>query len=218
MTEKLFWNDAYQAECEATVVKSEGNDVVLDKTVLFAFSGGQQSDSGTINGVDVVDARVAGDDIIYTLENNTLKQGDTVVVKIDGEKRDRIRRLHAAAHIVYHLFGQKTGIMKLIGSNISQDKGRVDYEYEESISDMLPPIEEEANKVFSADEEIKTYPDAEKPGRRVWEWIHSDGKGNDSIKMPCGGTHPKSTKEIGPVKLKRKNLGAEKERIEITIS
>ena len=213
MTQKLFWQDPYLAECNATVVKSEGNDVVLDKTVFFAFSGGQQSDSGTINDVNVVEARVQGDNIIYALENNDLKEGDKVVVKIDSEKRDRIRRLHAAAHIVYYLFGKKTGITKLIGSNVTEDKGRVDYEYEESISEMLPPIEEEANKVFSSDEEIKTY-DSSEPGRRVWEWTHN----GEAIKFPCGGTHPKSTKEIGLVKLKRKNLGAGKERIEITLS
>lgn len=37
------------------------------------------------------------------------------------------------------------------------------------------------------------------------------------IKMPCGGTHVKSTDEIGKVKLKRKNIGRGKERIEIRV-
>ena len=217
MTQKLFWQDSYLAECEVTVVKSEGNDVILDKTVFFAFSGGQQSDSGTINGVNVVEAKVQGDDIVYTLENNELKVGDNVVVKIDADKRDRIRRLHAAAHIVYYVFGEKTSIKKLIGSNVTEDKSRIDYDYPESIGEMLPPIEEEVNKIFSSDDKIKTYDDTEKPGRRVWEWFHN-GPEAESIKMPCGGTHPRSTKEVGKVKLKRKNLGAGKERIEVTLS
>jgi len=45
--------------------------------------------------------------------------------------------------------------------------------------------------------------------RRWWEC--------ENIKYPCGGTHVKNTKEIGMVKLKRKNLGKGKERVEIFV-
>jgi Ser-tRNA(Ala) deacylase AlaX len=35
--------------------------------------------------------------------------------------------------------------------------------------------------------------------------------------MACGGTHPRSTAEVGALRLKRKNIGKGKERIEISL-
>jgi len=118
-------------------------------------------------------------------------------------------RLHAASHIIYFLVEEKTGLKKIIGSNVTADKGRLDYEYPESIASLLPEIEARANQIFNDDSEIKIYPDKEDPNKRWWEY--------KTWKVPCGGTHVKSTKEIGNVRLKRKNIGSGKERIEIYI-
>lgn len=211
MTKKLFWDDPYAKECSSIVAGISGKEVRLDRTVFFAFSGGQESDSGTIGGINVIEARKEGDDIVYVLEKEpTFKQGDEVEVKIDWEKRYKIMRLHSAAHIAFHIFSEKTGVKKLIGSNVTHEKARVDFEYHESVAPMLPEIEEKANNVFSQDIEIKTFPDEKKPGRMWWQ--------SGDILYPCGGTHLKSTKEIGKVKLKRKNIGKGKERIEITLA
>ncbi len=209
--EKLFWQDPYLSECKAKVESVNGNEVRLDRTIFFAFSGGQESDSGTIGGIPVKEARKEGNNITYILESApAFAPGDEVEVKIDAEKRMRIMRLHSAAHIVWFLFEKKTGVKKLIGSNVTSEKSRIDYEYPESLSAILPEVEKEANELVSKGAEIKTYPDAENPGRRWWEL--------GEWKCPCGGTHLKDAKEIGQIKLKRKNIGKGKERIEITLA
>ena len=95
----------------------------------------------------------------------------------------------------------------MIGSNVTEAKGRLDYEHPETISDMLPGIEAKSNEMFNKDSELKVYPDPADPGKRWWEGL--------TWKVPCGGTHVRSTKEIGNIKLKRKNIGSGKERIEI---
>ena len=210
-TNRLFWEDPYQTECEANVLKIEDNEVVLDRTVFYAFSGGQASDTGTVNGIPVKEARKAGDEIIYVLESEPgFHEGDKVNVKIDWENRLRLMKLHAASHIIYFLVQEKKGLKKIIGSNVTTDKGRLDYEYPESITSFLPEIETEANEIFNHDSEIIIYTDDNDPGKRWWEC-----KG---WKVPCGGTHVKSTREIGNVRLKRKNIGSGKERIEIYLA
>ena len=105
---------------------------------------------------------------------------------------------------------EKIGLKKIIGSNVTEDKGRLDYEYPGSIAEILPDIESEANEMFNQNSEIKMYPDESDPNRRWWEC--------KDWKVPCGGTHPRNTQEIGNVRLKRKNIGSGKERIEIYLA
>ncbi len=208
---KLFWEDPYLKECVATVESVNGNEVRLSQSVFFAFSGGQESDSGAIGGIPVKEARKEGNDITYVLESApAFSPGDEVEVKIDAEKRMRIMRLHSAAHIVWFIFEKKTGVKKLIGSNVTSEKSRIDYEFPESLAAILPEVEMEANELIPKGAEIKTYPDSANPEKRWWEM--------GGWKCPCGGTHLRDLKEIGTIKLKRKNLGKGKERIEITLA
>lgn len=207
---KLFWKDPYMKECYAKVAAIEGNKVWLDKTVFFAFSGGQASDKGTINGINVLEAVKQDDEIYYVLEKEPdFKVGDNVKVEIDWNYRHKIMRLHSAAHIVYYFFIEKAGEQKVIGSNISIDKARLDFAYNESISLLLPEIQEKTMEVINKGIYIKTFEDEKDLSKRLWQcgkWL-----------MPCGGTHVRNTKEIGQIKLKRNNIGAGKERIEVSL-
>jgi len=207
---KLFWQDAYMKECDATVTSLNERDVELDQTILFAFSGGQASDKGTINGINIAEARETEDTIIYTLEQDVnFSEGDTVKIVLDWENRYKLMRLHTAAHIVYYIFKEMTGQQKLVGSNITVEKSRIDYEMDTPISEYFEKIQAKLDEIIAQDSEVKVYDDPEKPGRRWWEVLE--------WKMPCGGTHVKRTSEIGKVRLKRKNTGAGKERIEIIL-
>jgi len=206
---RIFWDDPYKTECEAVVTKIDGNKVYLDQTVFFAFSGGQESDSGSINGVSVQEAVSEGEYIYYIVES-PMKEGDKVRIEIDWEKRFKIMRLHSAAHIVYYLLTDKIGKHELIGSNITHQKSRLDFLYEKSISEFIPEMQEKVNGIIEKGLDIKIYDDPANPGRRLWELEGFEP-------MACGGTHLKNTREIGRIKLKRNNIGAGKERVEITL-
>ena len=211
MVIKLFWKDPYMKECYAKVTAIEGNKVWLDQTIFFAFSGGQASDKGAINGINVLEAvKRSEDEIYYVLEKEpNFAVGDNVKVDIEWDYRYKIMKLHSAAHIVYYFFIEKAGEQKVIGSNISIDKARLDFAYNESVGPLLEEIQEKTNKTIDEGIDIKMFYDEKDPTRRLWEcgkWL-----------MPCGGTHVKNTKEIGQVKLKRKNIGSGKERIEVTL-
>lgn len=215
ITKKLFWEDPYLIECKSRVTSISGTKVKLDRTVFYAFSGGQESDDGTINGIKVINAVKEGDkeniiDIEYELEKEpNFKVGDEVEVKIDPEKRSKLRRLHSAIHIVYYFITDKIGKLKLIGSNVSPEKSRIDFLYEKPVNELLEEIEPELNNFLTENHEIIMMSDKEKPDLRWWTC--------EAWKMPCGGTHTKTTREIGKVILKRKNIGAGKERIEVTL-
>lgn len=212
MTNKLFWDDPYQTNLETKISSVNGNIITVEDTIFYAMSGGQESDFGRFNGIEVLDAKKQKADILYTLpEGHNLKAGDYVEIVIDWERRYKLMRLHFSAEVVLEIINDLLKAPTKIGANISPSKARIDFELQESISELLPLVNIEAKKIFDANFEIISDFSDEPKGRRYWEV-----KGFS--KVPCGGTHLKRTGEVGEIKLKRKNIGKGKERVEISLN
>jgi len=211
MVEKVFWADPYRTALETAIATADDDSVTLKETIFYAFSGGQESDAGTIGGRPVLDARKDGDDIRYTLgAGHGLGAGDPVRVEIDWDRRYRLMRLHFAAEIVLELVYAELGRPEKIGAHIAADKARLDFLLDHPVTEHFPLLTEKANAIVDADLEIESAFSDEAAGRRYWRIP-------GFAQVPCGGTHLKRTSEIGPVALKRKNIGKAKERIEVTV-
>lgn len=212
MTQKVFWSDPYLTKLSTTVATVSGTDITLSETIFFAFSGGQESDIGSIDGEAVLIAQKQGLEIVYTLaESHGLVAGQSVLVEIDWARRYQLMRLHFAAELVLELFYKNLEGVNKVGAHIAQDKARIDFAWPESISPLLPMIESAANSIIAANMEIITAFDDEPNERRYWEV-------SGFSRVPCGGTHVKRTGEIGPIKLKRNNKGRGNERVEIYLA
>jgi Ser-tRNA(Ala) deacylase AlaX len=212
MTNKLFWKDPYLTQLETHITSVKENDITVEQTIFFAFSGGQESDDGTIGNNRVLQARKEDKEIIYTLEKgHGFKPGDQARMRIDWGRRYKLMRLHFAAEIVLELVYQNLGSIKKIGAHIAQDKARIDFEWNENISRVLPVIQKKVLEMIEANQEIISAFSDEETEERYWEI-----KG--FARVPCGGTHLRRTGEIGEIELKRKNPGKGKERIEIILS
>jgi Ser-tRNA(Ala) deacylase AlaX len=209
--EKAFWRDPYQSRLETRITSVSGNDVTLTETIFYAFSGGQESDAGTIAGRRVLAARKDGREIIYTLEDGRdLHANDAVTIEIDWARRYKLMRLHLAAEIILELATQNLPGIEKIGAHIAEDKARIDFTWAENIAKLFPIMQEKAGALIAADHPIVSAFSDEANQRRYWEI-------EGFAKVPCGGTHLKRTGEIGPISLKRVNIGKGKERIEIRV-
>lgn len=212
VTKKVFWEDPYQTRLSTRVATVTNEHITLEETIFYAFSGGQESDAGTIGGLPVLAAAKQGRDIVYTLgADHGLKPGQSVDVQIDWHRRYRLMRLHFAAEMVLQLVYQYAPGIARIGAHISEDKARIDFARDGSISVLFPAIEREAAALIAADCPILTAFEDEQTHHRYWEVVGFS-------RMACGGTHPRTTSEIGSIKLKRKNIGKGKERIDIVLS
>jgi Ser-tRNA(Ala) deacylase AlaX len=207
---KVFWDNPYQQSLITTVKEVEGNRILLAETIAFSFSGGQESDKAFINEVAVAGSEMEGNLIYYTLEeNHGLSVGDQVTMTIDWPRRYRLMRLHFAAELILELVTRALQVEK-IGAHIAETKARIDFVFDQNIAVIFEKILTEYNTIIKSDRPIKTGFLDEASQRRFWEI-------EGFSKVPCGGTHVKSTAEVGFVALKRKNIGASKERIEITL-
>lgn len=211
MTRKIFWDEPYRTTLDTVVSQVNGEQVQVEATIFFAFSGGQESDHGSLAGYPVIKAEKLGLEIVYTLaHDHSLKVGDPVAWRIDWARRYRLMRLHFAAEMVLQLVYQLRPGIERIGAHIAQDKARIDFASDVSLAGWFPEIEQAANELIARDLPIVTAFSDVQAQRRYWQV-------EGFARMACGGTHPHSTREIGQVKLKRKNTGRGKERIEILL-
>ena len=210
---KLFWEDPYLKEINARVTSVNDNVITLDKTIAYAFSGGQASDSGTINKYKIIEAKKFGEEILYTIDpNHNLEVNNEVIVKIDWDKRYKIMKLHFAAEIILELIYQNFNRPEKIGANITEDKARLDFKWDGNISKIFPFLENRAREIIESNFVIVSQFSDEENEMRYWEI-------EGFAKVDCGGTHIRKTGEIGDIILKRgKSLGSNKERIEIYLN
>ena len=211
MLRKVFWEDPYLTTLDTRIATVTGDQVTVEATIFYAFSGGQESDAGTIGGHAVLAARKDGAEIRYTLPaDHGLKPGDPVTIVLDWQRRYRLMRLHFAAEIVLELVYRDLGPIDKIGAHIAADKARIDFARTTSIAPDLHALSEKAAAIIAADQPITSAFSDQAAGRRYWLV-------EGFAPVPCGGTHLRRTGEVGSLTLKRRNIGKGKERIEIAL-
>ena len=119
-------------------------------------------------------------------------------------------RIGRDAHFVLELMYQLFGRPEKIGANVTAEKARVDFVWQGSIAETLPRLTGELARLVAADLPIVSAFSDEAQQRRYWEI-------EGFARVPCGGTHLRRTGEVGAVSLRRDNIGAGKERIEIRL-
>ncbi len=207
---KVFWDDPYQKTLTTSVSEVNFDRLLFEETIAFSFAGGQESDKATVNGLPVVDSEKVGNLIYYVLpKDHGLSLGDKVTMAIDWSRRYKLMRLHFAAELILELVKRKLNLEK-IGAHIAETKARIDFRYDKNISHVFEEILAQYNDIIKQDLPIITgFSDIENQ-RRFWEI-------EGFSKVSCGGTHVKSTREVGYITLKRANIGGGKERIEIRL-
>ena len=206
---KIFWENPYLREYETEISSVKEDMITLKETIIFSSSGGQTSDTGWIDGEEVVSSKWIRGEIYYKIKkNHFFHPMQKVKLKIDWYKRYRLMKLHSTAEIILALMIQEYGNPEKIGANISGEKARIDFRIEHSIKPIIRELTDKTNKIMKNGYEIMTgFLDKEKE-IRYWEI-------EGFAKVKCSGTHVKNVSEIGDIGLKRNNIGRNKERIEI---
>jgi misacylated tRNA(Ala) deacylase len=229
MTEELFREDSYLRNCDATVVTVDGNSLTFDRTIFYPLGGGQPGDIGTLSwesgSAAIVDTRY-GDDgsIVHHLEESAAipNVGDAVHIELDWDRRYRHMRMHTAMHLLGSVL--QYGVT---GGNISAGKSRLDFDMEESVDKeavgaALKALVDANHSVscrWISEEELDAQPELV----RTMSVQPPRGKGSirlleieDVDLQPCGGTHLKSTAEVGAVRIgKVEKKGKRNRRVNI---
>jgi len=214
-TEKLFYS--HILDFKATLIKVYQDYAILDKTAFYATSGGQEHDTGSIDGRKVLDVINRNGVIMHKLDNVAgMKEGSEVDAKVDHARRRQLMQHHSAVHLVNGAAREVLGNhVWQAGSEVRGDKARLDITHYTAVSaEELKEIEEIVNKKVKAGIDIckpvvergkaeQTY------GFRVYQGGAIPQKELRIIQIgdfdveACGGTHCNNTKDIGAVKMLR---------------
>ncbi len=220
MTEKLYYTDQYLKEFEAVVVSCEETEngkynVLLDRTAFFPEGGGQDADSGTLNGKEVEYVFEDGDDVLHVCSDK-FEKGEKVKGIIDFDKRFLIMQKHSGEHIFCGVSHALYGVEN-VGFHIGSECITVDFDK------MLTPEEVRkaeviTNKIIWEDRKITSSFPTHEEAENIQFRSKKEIKGQirlitieDCDVCACCGTHVNTTGEIGMLKitsLTKKRSGA----------
>lgn len=245
MTQLLFRDDAYLRSATArvmTVTETAPRDgsapkpaVVLDQTVCYYESGGQPGDAGELSwsggSATIIDTRRDRDSgaILHVLAEGAVLPavGEGVTVTLDWPRRHLHMRYHTALHLICAAL---PGILAT-GNAIDTTKARIDFDLsgvafdrdatEARLNELIAGNHDVTTQWIS-DEEMAAQPELVRtmsvapPTGAGRVRLLNIGNGVDL--QPCGGTHVKNTREIGPVQIvKVENKGKQNRRLVIQL-
>jgi misacylated tRNA(Ala) deacylase len=228
----LYLTDSYLQEWETSVVSvKDGKYVTLKETAFYPTSGGQPFDTGTITRIsDNSDFKVVfvgkfNSMISHEVTPEGLKVGDKVKCKIDWERRYKLMRSHTATHILGEVIFRESGAL-VTGGQLDIEKCRMDFAIENYDLEQVKQWVEKANEIIGKDlqvsvsfmsrEKAEELPQLSKLAKGLspeLKEVRIVSIGDFDIQAD-GGTHVKSTKEIGKIEfIKCDNRGKQNRRI-----
>lgn len=232
-TEALFREDAYQRRTDATVLSVRDGAVVLDRTVFYYTAGGQPGDTGMLswNGgtCRIAGTVLDGNDILHLVADDDTPPPPSTPVRgeIDWDRRHGLMKMHTTLHLLMAVVP-----CQINGCQIGEAKSRIDFDTQGLKLDKAE-IQAGLDRLIAADLPVTAdWTDAAALDRdpalvrtMATEPPRGDGRlrlvriGPDTDTQPCGGTHIRSTAEIGPLRVgKIDNKGAHNKRVTVHLT
>jgi alanyl-tRNA synthetase len=207
-TERLYYNDPYLLEFDATILETKLGDrvgVVLDKTAFYPTSGGQPNDTGVINQAVVIDCIEADDEgsVIHVLDRE-LPAGPAHC-RIDAPRRSDHMQQHSGQHVLSQAFVELFS-WPTVSFHMGAVSCTIDLPAESMSREQAEKAEDLANRIIRENRSVAVRyvtqdniaeAGLRKPTERTGEIRIIDISGFD--RSACGGTHVRMTGEIGPI-------------------
>ncbi len=206
MTDRLYYADSYLTEFTATTLSQERRGenvaVVLDRTAFYPLSGGQPSDTGTLDSARVVDVEESASGDIVHITTTELRSA-VVRGRIDWSRRFDHMQQHSGQHILSQAF-LKTAGAGTSSFHLGRETSTIDIEIVHPSAEQVRAAESLASQIVFEDRpvsvlNVRPHDLAElgvrKESQREGEIRVIDVDGFD--RSPCGGTHVRRSGEIG---------------------
>jgi alanyl-tRNA synthetase len=214
MTERLYYTNSYLTGFEATVVASrqvgERLALCLDRTAFYPTSGGQPNDVGTLNGMDVVDVTAEDGAIWHQLAaGGEIPVGSAMQGNVQWVRRYDHMQQHSGQHLLSQVF-ERLFSYETVSVHIGEVENTLDLETPSLLQAQIEQAETLVNEMVYRALPITAYFVDE--SQLAMLRLRRPPKVSNSIRIveiegydysACGGTHCRSTAELGPIKIVR---------------
>jgi alanyl-tRNA synthetase len=207
MTERLYYHDSYLRDFSARIVGTadDGLRVYLDRTAFYPSSGGQPFDLGSLDTARVVEVVDEGERIAHLLDG-PIPAGD-VRGSIDWARRYDHMQQHSGQHLLSAVFIETFG-MDTVSFHLGQESCTIDLTVPTITPEQIRAVELRANEVVCENRPILvSYHDGQEDHGLRKESQREGVLRVVSIdrldRIACGGTHVRTTGEIGPVLMRK---------------
>jgi alanyl-tRNA synthetase len=216
-TKLLYYQDESIRHFQAKVLRIvEGKYVILDQTAFYPRGGGQEPDTGDIEGVKVVEVTKQADVVVHKIEvgGRMPSEKQTVDGKVNARRRDLITKHHTATHILNSASRNTLGSWVWQNSAFKEENyGRLDITHHSTLTkEEVKNIERTANRVIRENHPvmIRTYDRGDAEQQFSFRIYQGGVVPTSNVRIvningwdieACGGTHVKSSGEIGLVKI-----------------
>jgi len=207
VTERLYYRDSYLTRFRARVIDAspDRTRIHLDRTAFYPTSGGQPFDTGTLGGVPVVDVVEEGESIAHITASPLA--ANEVEGMIDEVRRFDHMRQHTGQHLLSAVFVQLLGA-PTVSFHLGAEVCTIDIQREALSAEDVRAVERRANEYVLENRPVTVeFRDAagdlglrKASGRSGEIRIVSIA---DLDRSACGGTHVRSSGEIGPIAIRR---------------
>jgi alanyl-tRNA synthetase len=207
LTDRLYYSDSYLAGFEAAITDTAGDAcrVYLDRTAFYPTSGGQPNDTGTLNGIRVLDVVDEDERIVHVLESPAAPGPATC--RIDWPRRFDHMQQHTGQHVLsavlVALYGYRT-----VGFHLGADVSTIDITAPALEAAELNAVIERANGVVFENRPVTIGFAENSPELGLRKASEREGvlrivsvEGLD--RSACGGTHVRATGEIGSIAIRK---------------
>jgi alanyl-tRNA synthetase len=207
MTERLYYSDSYLSEFRARVIEADstGLRVTLDRTAFYPTSGGQPFDVGTLSGARVMEVIDEGDRVTHVLDA-PLTAGD-VEGHIDWSRRFDHMQQHTGQHLLSAVF-EELYPMPTLSFHLGVESSTIDIGASALAPDRIDRVEDrcaeivaQARPVTVSFEDAASAAGLRKESQRTG--VLRIVSIADLDRSACGGTHVRSTAEIGPLFIRK---------------
>ncbi len=128
-TELVYLRDAQRRTLTATVLAVDGDQVALDRTILYPTGGGQPHDTGLIGACAVSEVRKQGDVVWHKVSAEPPALGESVEIAVDWNRRHELMRTHSAMHVLCGVIWNQYRV-PVTGGNMEPLSARMDFEFD----------------------------------------------------------------------------------------
>jgi len=217
VTERLYYTDSSLSRFEARVVSLSGEAVTLDRSAFYPASGGQLCDTGWLEATgsrlrvkEVTEDEHTGEVLHVVEDPEALQPGSVVRGEIDAERRLDHMQQHTGQHVLSAAFEKLYGF-ETVSFHMGDESCTIDLATEAVSAQQLAAAETLANQIIAEDRPIEirfaTPDEARTLGVRKIPPAERDKLRLIDVRdfdlNACGGTHVRSTGQIGCILLRK---------------